>query len=239
MIKNDLFKENETVSAKDLLKKEINMSSNTIYTQKEEQVREKLSTEMTFEEYLSYAKGRDIERSMAPNSTILTTHLMFSGKLNSDDINNENLFRVASQRQITTGAIDVHFLPNGYANLDICFPTSTSPELTVFLEQLKDFYLSANSYCLEENTKELPMLQIAIMPLEFVGESYIVFENPIMHALTAEKPAESSSLNIIRLIFKHDDISVIPVSDADANEALEEIAYVNRLYSEEENSYCE
>ena len=239
MTKNNLFNENEVVSAKDLLKKEINMSSNSFNEQKEQVIREKHSTEMNFDEYLSYATGRDSERSMAPNSTILSTHLMFSGNLHSDDVNDENLFRVSSQRQITTGAIDVHFLPNGFVNLDICFPTSTSPELTVFLDQLKEFYISANSYCTGVNKKELPMLQISIMPLEFVGESYIVFENPIMHALTAEKPVESSSLNIIRLVFKHDDVSIIPVSDADANEALEEIAYVNRLYAEEENSYYE
>lgn len=239
-MQKDLFKENEVVSARDLLKKEINMSSNkasdTNNVNNSVEIREKHSMDMTLDEYVSYAIGRDSERAMAPNSTVLSTFLMFSGNPNSDDIDDENLFRVESQRQITTGAVDIHFLPNGFTNLDICFPTGTSPELTVFIEQLKNYYSTANSFFMAENPKEVPLFQIAIMPLEFVGESYMIFENPIMYALTTEKPGETSALNIIRLIFRSDDISLIPVSDADASEALEEIAYVNRLYAEEENS---
>lgn len=127
--------------------------------------------------------------------------------------------KMISSSFITTGELDI-FRNGKYVQVDIIFTIPKAIELIETWSVLQEFGRNVNS--MDEETDELPMMFVTIVPDELIDKHYMVGISPVFWTLTY-KDVSDSAPTIIRMIFDNDDFLFYQTEtdDKEDNEPVE------------------
>ena len=101
------------------------------------------------------------------------------------------------------------FKHGGYVQVDINFISRYNDELITAWNFLEQFCEASNS--LDEESNDVPVLILTLVPVAQDGKVYGIFANPIFHTLQPEKPGLEAT--VIRMIFDEEDCQIYEETD--------------------------
>lgn len=188
---------------------------------------------VSFTKYLKLLEGRatDTTHSTKANSTVMLTTFKFiadpkeEGAMDNPD-NYETVFSHATNK----GEVKFRLLPNGFVIFDMIFYLGTDPELRLFANRLNAFgddYTKFLESVDNGDMDDIPYAMISVQGDEFLGDSYLSLRNPVFWALTSEIAGDTNN-NVLRVVFKLDDVEVIPIGADELDGIVDDIAYIKR-----------
>lgn len=118
-----------------------------------------------------------------------------------------------------------------YIVVDLQFANHMDAKLNRVLSLLNEY----QDNCDSSDEAEYPQFHLSFLPSTLKGEFHIVFANPVMFALHAEKPSEYPS--ILRILFEDEDVVILQNNDIDYTALLAEAkrkADMEEFYQAEE-----
>ena len=188
---------------------------------------------VSFSKYLTMLDGRNLENAnstKANSVTTLTTFKFIADPKKEGALDNPDNYETTFSHPSNKGDIKFRILPNGYISLDLIFYLATDPELRLFANRLNVFgddYTNFIKSVDEGNMNDIPYAMFNIQGEAFLGDSYLSLRNPIFWALTSEIAGDSNN-NVLRIIFKLDDVEVIPIEANELEGLIDDIAYNKR-----------
>lgn len=184
--------------------------------------------DVSLKEYLALLEGRD-EKCLEKGNSSVTMSIM---EFTADDINEKTLgekdrYELLSTSTIMKAAVKVRKLPHNMVMLELTFNSDKEPELILLKNRVDKFFNDYSNFITDDKASVLPIIYFDVMGKRFLGDSYLSFANPLFSSLEPEVTG-SSNINVYKLLFDGNDMSLEVIDEDELVDLDEDIAYTLR-----------